>query len=190
MSLFSFNKSFKSDKSNVNNDQSAIVKLDYNTDTGFVLDSIVINWGDDRELIREKLNNQHKCDDRTIELAQFFDGDESQIIEQRRDIYKNYNGQENYFFFNYDLDGQIKEIEFHWGIEIMINNIALRFGEQITTIVDRLADIDNKYKQIEEGNYLFPTLKMTISDSEHSGGDGHGFACFYASENIDHLLDD
>ena len=66
--------------------------IEYVPSEGFKLNSDIFNWGDDRESVREKLKNQHKEDDRIIEMAKFFDGDTGHDIEQRRDIYEDVNG--------------------------------------------------------------------------------------------------
>ena len=50
--------------------------------------------------------------------------------------------------------------------------------------------MDAEIVELEEGNYLFKNLKISISNSESSGGEGNALSYFYASHNIDHLLED
>ena len=57
--------------------------IEYRPNRGFSINSTEFDWGEARESIREKLKFLHEEDDQTIELAQFFDGDESQNIQQK-----------------------------------------------------------------------------------------------------------
>ena len=61
--------------------------IEYLPNTGFKMNSVLFAWTDTRNAIRGNLNLKHKADDRVIELAQYWDGDESKNIKQRRDIY-------------------------------------------------------------------------------------------------------
>ncbi|MET0299288.1 MAG: hypothetical protein ABW036_05990 [Flavitalea sp.] len=162
--------------------------LEYNPGSGFSFESFQFDWSTPRALIREKLNNTHKNDDKVIELAQYFDGDESHNIHQFRDIYENYNSSRNYFFLSYDKDGFLTEVEVHWGIPIKIHDQVLEFEAPLAQMVERLSLYDNTVKETEEGNYFFPKLKISVATGESMGGDGDGLSYFYAGKNVDHLM--
>lgn len=161
--------------------------LEYIPTSGFIFESFEFDWLTPREVIRAKLQNTHKDDDKVIELAQYFDGDESHNIHQFRDIYENYNSPKNYFFFTYDAKGFLIEVEVHWGIRIKIYDQYLDFEAPLAAIVDRLSLYDNSVRETEEGNYFFSKLKMTVATGESMGGDGDGLSYFYAGKNVDHL---
>lgn len=163
--------------------------IEYIPTSGFIIDSFSFNWSDPRELIREKLNQKHKEDDRVIELAKYFDGDVSQNIHQYRDIYENYKAAENYFFLSYDENGLLSEVEIHWGISIKVYDQILIFDTPIQIFLDNLSLYDDTTHETEEGNYLLPKLKMSIATSEAMGGNGDGLSYFYAGKNIDHLIE-
>lgn len=163
--------------------------IEYIPNTGFKMNSILFAWTDARNVIRENLNLKHKADDRIIELAQYWDGDESKNIKQKRDIYENYGGGNNYFFLNYGEDDKLEAIEFHWGASIMVGSVELNFEQDLDDCVSRLDKIDNDKIELEEGSYLFKNLKITIANSESLGGEGNGLGYFYASRDISHLIE-
>ena len=164
-------------------------KLEYLPDNSFTINNQTIVWHTDRSTVREALANSHNEDDSISDLSEFFDGDSSYNIETRRDIYTDFNNSENYFFFSYDKQDKITEIEIHSGFTISINGINITFGEDIAQVVNRLNTLDDNYLETEEGNYLFPDLKITVASDESMGGDGTGFSYFYAAKDITHLID-
>ncbi len=163
--------------------------FEYLPSIGFKIDSILFKWDEKREVVREKLEGQHQEDDRIIDMAEFFDGNESQNIEQRRDIYTNFKSDHNYFFLSYDENDQIAELEIHWGIKIVVEKIELNFGVDIDQFLTQFSSIGEKYSEIEEGSYLFQNLKMNIANSESSGGEGNGLSYFYSAQNMNHLIE-
>lgn len=164
--------------------------IEYIPNTGFKMNSVLFTWDDKRNIIRGNLNLKHKPDDRVIELAQYWDGDESKNIKQKRDIYENYGGGNNYFFLNYGEGDTLEAIEFHWGASIMIGSVELNFEQDLDDCVSRLDKIDNEKIELEEGSYLFKNLKITIANSESLGGEGNGLGYFYASRDISHLIEE
>ena len=68
---------------------------------GFILDSMEIKWNSERNSVREKIGNKHREDDKIIDVAQFFDGDERKNIHQKRDVYENLNSKNDKLFLNY-----------------------------------------------------------------------------------------
>ncbi|HEY5745663.1 MAG TPA: hypothetical protein VIU12_06285 [Chryseolinea sp.] len=163
--------------------------IEYIPNTGFKMNSVLFTWTNTRDAIRANLNHKYKADDKVIELAKYWDGDESKNIKQRRDIYENYGGDNNYFFLNYSEDDKLESLEFHWGATIMIEGVELNFDQDIDECVSRLDKIDKEKVALEEGSYLFKNLKITIANSESMGGDGNDLGYFYASRDISHLLE-
>lgn len=163
--------------------------IEYIPNTGFKINSVSFNWTDDRNAIRGNLNLKHKADDRVIDLAKYWDGDESKNIKQRRDIYEDYGANSSYFFLNYSEDDKLEALEFHWGATIVVAGVELNFDKDIDDCVSRLDEIDSEKIELEEGNYLFKNLKITIASSESMGGEGNDLGYFYASRDISHLLE-
>lgn len=166
------------------------MKIIYLPNFGFEIDSIKFDWNENRKIVRQKIRNQHKDDDKIIEMAAFFGGDKNRNIEQRRDIYENINNNKNHFFLNYDEHDNLKELEIHSGIEISIREVILEFQKDISNYLKKLILIGENYSEIEEGNYLFENLKMTIANSESLGGEGNGLEYFYSAKNIEHLIEE
>jgi hypothetical protein len=165
------------------------MRLEILPNKGFKLNSFIFNWSEERKSVRQKLKNRHKEDDRVIEMSQFFNGDTSHDIDQKRDIYQNLNGMKNYFFLSYDKDNLLSELEVHWGIKIWIDNIEMEFEKDINTYLNQLNSKGFDFKEIQQGNYLFEKLKITIADSESIGGDGNGLSYLYSGQSIEHLIE-
>src|SRR5690606_11141824 len=163
--------------------------IEYLPNEGFILNSIKIEWNDERNSVREKIGNKHKEDDKTIDVAQFFDGDESMNIHQKRDVYENLNSKNDMLFLNYDKDNKLRELEIHSGFNILIDNIRLDFGNEISDFINQFQKNGIEYSETEKGNYLLPKLKITIADSESMGGNGTGLSYFYATSDISHLTE-
>lgn len=165
------------------------MKLKILPNIGFEFNTERFNWNEDRVSVRQKLQYLHKEDDRLIEMSHFFDGDTRHDIDQKRDIYHDINGTKNYFFLNYDKDNRLYELEVHSGIEVSIDNIALKFEKDLQHYLDQLKSKGYDYKEIEPGNYVFKSLKITIADSASMGGEGQGLAYLYFGQHIDHLIE-
>ena len=106
-----------------------------------------------------------------------------------RMLMEDVNGAKNYFFLSYDKQDKLNELEVHWGMNILINKIEMEFGKDIKDYLERLKSAGYEYIELEEGNYLFKGLKITIADSESMGGDGNGLSYFYSGQNIDHFVE-
>lgn len=163
--------------------------VEYIPNVGFIFNSKQLEWKTSRIDVRKKLNVKFKDDDRTIDVAQFFDGDESMNIHQKRDIYENLNSKNDMIFLNYDKNDKLTELEVHSGISILIDNIRLEFGNEISDYIKQFQKNGIDYSEIEKGNYLMPKLKITIASSESMGGDGTGLSYFYAASDISHLTE-
>ncbi|MEI9957794.1 MAG: hypothetical protein WDM90_16185 [Ferruginibacter sp.] len=138
----------------------------YFPNEGISLNQIKIYWGDYRFDIQQLLHNKHSKSDSV----------------SKRDIYYNFNGEENYFFLNYDEKNLLIEVEIHNGILISINNILLKFGTDFQTAVSLLKNVSADNVETSAGEYLFKDLKLTISNSESMGGEGDNLAYFYCSK--------
>ena len=157
---------------------------------GFSLGPNKFHWNENRDTVRKKLNFSFTKDDRIIDLAYLFDGNESSNIDQKRDIYQNVNNSKNYFFLNYNEHNCLEELEVHSGLKIMINDLLLEFNKDIQTQLQELQNKGHNYIKLEEGNYLFKGLKITIASSESCGGEGNGLSYLYASNSINHLTEE
>lgn len=145
-------------------------------------------WGIDRQEVREMLNHKFEIADEIIYLSQYNNGDISKNIIQRRDIYENYNGQENFFFLNFDIEDKLQEIEIHYGLEININKQNFNFKMDIDKVAELLQNISGDKTQLSNGEYFFKSLKLTIASGEEMGGEGNVLSYFYCSKDITHLL--
>ncbi|CAF0810117.1 unnamed protein product [Adineta ricciae] len=166
------------------------MKLIYIPDVGFTIDDHLgqrtITWNDQRKHIRKTILKEYsyKKDDRLYDEVE---------LSQKRDIYHN---NEVFFVLSYDISSNcLKELEIHHGIDIEINGVVIKFGDEMTTVTQKLR-IEPTILD-EGGTYLFPSLKMTISNGRVMGDDdddesdttsSENVAYFYASNNVDHLL--
>lgn len=164
-----------------------ITNLTYQPDKGVSLNSIQIDWGFDRLTVRNLLGNTHQESNSIIDLSEFHNGSDDYNIAQRRDIYQNYDGLNNYFFLNYNKNDLLNEIEIYDGFTISIENITLSFGADFQEVVLLLKSITNYYKELSDGKYFFKNLKLTIANSDSLGSDGSNLAYFYCSQTVDHL---
>ena len=163
--------------------------IEYLPNKGFIINSVKIEWNEEQNSIREKIGNKHKEDNKTIDVAQFFDGDESMNIHRKRDVYKNLNSKNGMLFLNYDKDGKLRELEAHSDFNILIDNIRLDFGNEILDFINQFQKNGIECLETEKGNYVLPKLKITIANSESMGGDGAGLSYFYATSDISHLTE-
>lgn len=136
------------------------------------------------------LNDKFEIGDNVVDLSQYDNGDTSQNIIQRRDIYKNYKGQDNFFFLNFDSTDHLAEVELHHGLNIKIQDVSIDFSMAIEKVAELLDRISNDKVQLSEGVYFYKWLKLTISSSEAMGGDGNKLSYFYCSKDVTHLTDD
>jgi len=149
---------------------------------GFEIESRKINWGQKRNLIRQTLAKEFQEDNGIIDNSEFFDGDASYNIHYRRDIYGN-------FKTIFDEDDFLTEVEIHKDFRISVSGITLTFGKDISELINQLRKIDGQITELEEGQFFFKELKMTIGNSESMGGTGNGLDYFYATRDVTHLDD-
>lgn len=164
------------------------IKLTYESDKSVSLGDTVLLWGTEREKVRKLLNENFKIADEVIELSQYNNGDTSKNIIRRRDIYEDYNGQENLFFLNFDINDKLNQVELHYGFNISLEGIEIDFTMDVEKVADLITSISDDKKQLSEGEYFFENLKLTIASSEAMGGDGNVLSYFYCSKDVTHLL--
>ena len=165
------------------------MNLEYLPNQGFILNSVKIEWNLERDTVRKRLGNKHKSDDQIIDVAEFFDGDESKNIDQKRDIYESFYSEDDSFFLSYDQNNLLMELEVHSGFDIILDGIKLEFGNEILDYVKKFQMKGIEWTEIESGNYLMPILKANIMHSESLGGDGTGLRYFYGALDIGHLTE-
>ncbi|WP_299363163.1 hypothetical protein [Winogradskyella sp.] len=110
------------------------------------------------------------------------------ILIKEEIFIKIFTERKTIFFLNYNKNNLLSELEVHWGIKVWIDNIELDFEKDINTYLNELNSKGYNFKEIEQGNYLFEKLKITIADSESTGGDGNGLSYLYSGQNIEHLI--
>jgi len=142
-----------------------------------------------RKEVREKLSLKFKEDDNIISIAQYFDGDKSHDIQQKRDIYENVTSDNDLIFIHYNSENRVSELEVHYGYEIKIDGTQIDFETDLAEVIKRFKKIGIKCIELEKGNYLLPTLKITIADRESLGGEGKKLSYFYCSTDISHLTE-
>lgn len=162
--------------------------LSYQPDKSISINNTLLLWNTDRQIVRQLLNETFEIADSVIDLSEYNNGDNSQNIIQRRDIYKNYKGQDNFFFLNYDIEDKLRDIEIHHGFEITINGENFSFSMDIDKVVELLQNISGDKTQLSDGEYLFNNLKLTIASGEAMGGEGNRLSYFYCSKDITHLM--
>ncbi len=163
--------------------------LTYEPDKSVSFGDTMLLWGANREQVRTLLNDKFDIDDNVADLSQYNNGDTSQNIIQRRDIYKNYKRQDSFFFLNFDTNDQLTEVELHYGLDIKIKDVSIDFSMDIENAAKLLDSISNQKEQLSEGEYFYKNLKLTIASSGAMGGDGSELSYFYCSKDVSHLIE-
>jgi len=165
------------------------ITVTYQSDKSVSFGHTELLWDTDRQEVRKLLKDKFKSADDVIDLSQYNNGDTCKNIIQRRDIYENYGGQDNFFFLNFDTNDKLTEIELHHGFIIKIEGVDIDFSMDVEKVSELLTSISNDKKQLSDGEYLFEKLKLTIASSDAMGGDGNELASFYCSKDVSHLVD-
>lgn len=156
------------------------MRVKYLPNLGIEIHSEKILWNESRQNVRVKLKQSHKDDDKEFDNSEFFDGDKSFNIIQKRDVYQDLENEKNLFFFNYNGENELSEIEFHTGIELTIGNTKIEIGEDINRAIEKL---EYPYFENDEGNYFFNELKLNIANDEYMGGDGNSLSYMYLTKD-------
>jgi len=150
---------------------------------------VLLSWGIDRNQTRQLLNDNFEISDNVIDLSQYNNGDTSHNLIQRRDIYRNFQGHDNFFFLNFDNEDKLRDIEIHHGFDISINGKVINFSMVVEEVAELLDKISDDKKLLSEGEYFFKDLKLTIASSDAMGGDGKELSYFYCGKDVTHLTD-
>ena len=159
--------------------------LTYYPGKGISINETEICWDFERFNIRQLLGNIHHENDSVIEISKYTDDRENLNIVFRRDIYENYCGGRNYFFLNYDKNNLLKNIEIHYGILIVLENLKLSFDMNFEDAVSLLKKLSSHNKELSQGEHFFKDLNLIIANGESLGGNGKELAYFYCSQNVD-----
>ena len=165
------------------------ITLTYQPDKSVSFGDLLLLWGTDRHQIRQLLNDNFEISDNVIDMSQYNNGDTAQNIIQRRDIYRNFQGHDNFFFVNFDNEDKLRDIEIHHGLDIDINGKVINFSMDIEKVAELLNNISDDKKLLSDGEYLFKDLKLTIASSDAMGGVGNELSYFYCSKDVSHLTD-
>lgn len=164
------------------------MQIEYIQNKGIVLDENEFFWNEKRSIIRNYLENKHREDDRIITIDAYFEGEEPTMINQKRDVYQNFHSIENLFFISYNENDELIEFEFHTDIDVQIGKINIKSGQELNEIINKFETNSHKVFEIEEGNYLIPSLKISLMDDEYMGGDNENtLSYFYVAKDISHL---
>lgn len=166
------------------------MNIKYLPDVGLIVLGMQLTWGDRRTDVRNLLKSEYEVNDNIIDLSIYNGGDSEFNIYQRRDIYKNINGSECLFYFNYHKNDFLRDIEIHRGGSIEVGKVKIAFDESIDKIVQELKTISNKWREVDAGQLLFEDLKLLIASNESMGGIGDELGYIYMSKDISHLIQD
>lgn len=108
------------------------------------------------------------------------------LIYQRRDIYKNVNSTENIFFLSYDENDLLNEIEVHNCDKIKVNDFVFDFNDELDFIASGLNNYSLETRK-GEGEYFFKDIKVTIMNKNQMGAEGGTLGYFYCAEDVTHL---
>ncbi|MBE0392207.1 hypothetical protein HNQ02_003152 [Flavobacterium sp. 7E] len=167
------------------------MQIEYIQNKGIILGGNELFWNEKRSIIRNHLENKHQEDDRIFTMDAYFEDEEPKIINQKRDVYENFNSVENLFFIIYNENDEFIEFEFHTDIDVQIEKINIKSGQELTEIINKFEKNSHKVFEIEEGNYLIPSLKISLMDDEYMGGNNENtLSYFYVAKDISHLEDE
>lgn len=147
-----------------------------------IIDGITIEFGEYRASIRKSLGSQYISENQTIKIGEAT----SDVICQRRDIYRLFNSVECLFFLGYDSNDLLSEIEIHNCESIKVNDFIFRFSDDLDDIALGLKKYSSVRKE-GEGEYFFKEIKFSIINKKHMGGEGVTLGYFYCADDVAHL---
>jgi hypothetical protein len=162
--------------------EKIIMVFEYVPTCQVIIDGIVLQFGESRELIRRRLGGTYSEDNLIIHLG----GSETDVIHQRRDIYVNLNLSENHFFLGYNNNDLLSEVELHFCDKIKVLHTQFGFEDDLNVIAPELSAYSPIVSQ-KEGEYFFKELQLVVSDKIQMGGEGHTLGYFYCASDVKHL---
>ena len=146
------------------------------------IDGVIIEFNEERKSIRSKLGTDYTEDNQVIQIG----NSATDLTYQRRDIFKNLNSTENFFFLGYDENDLLSEVEVHYCDEIKVNDFVFGFNDELDFVASGLNNYSST-KKSGEGEYFFKEIKVSIMDKSQMGGEGSTLGYFYCAEDVTHL---
>lgn len=156
--------------------------LNYIPKKKILIDTASIYFGENRESVRNKIEETFKEDNQIIETGTL----NLDNIYIRRDIYEYMDSTESYFFLSYDNDDLLIEIEVHKCTQIKVLDIIFDFNTNLNSITSQLSKysiVENKSK----GEIFLKDINILLMDKEHMGGAGNTLGYFYCASDVSHL---
>ena len=156
--------------------------LNYIPKKKILIDTASIYFGENRESVRNKIEETFKEDNQIIETGTL----NLDNIYIRRDIYEYMDSTESYFFLSYDNDDSLIEIEVHKCTQIKVLDIIFDFNTNLNSITSQLSKysiVENKSK----GEIFLKDINILLMDKEHMGGAGNTLGYFYCASDVSHL---
>jgi hypothetical protein len=147
-----------------------------------LINDVIIKFDEGRELVRQELNVECTEVNEVIKVG----NSETDWIYQRRDVYKNVNHSENFFFLNYDQSDLLLEIEIHNCNAIIVNDFSFDFETELDFIASGLSAY-SAVTQKGDGEYFFSDIKVSVLDKNQMGDDGTTLGYFYCAKDASHL---
>jgi hypothetical protein len=154
--------------------------IEYLVPDKIAIDTIFIEFNEDRNSIRSKIGEDFKEDNQVIQFG------ENEPIIQRRDIYQNIYSSDNFFFLGYDSNDLLSEVEIHHCSKIKVLDVLFGFEDEVDSVVSRL-EKHSSVTEKGEGEYFFKDLKIVIMDAQSMGGEGSSLGYFYCATDVSHL---
>lgn len=151
----------------------------YEIGFGIMIGDKLIEWGTDRDDVREMLPGTFKVIDHVYN-----------DVTSYRDIYSELNGVEVLLSFNYSSSQKLEEIEIHKGVRLYIKEVFLEIGMMLIDALDLVNQVSLVYRDIDEGETIYLELGMCIAAGCAMGGEQDDFtlAYIYLAKDISHLL--
>lgn len=158
------------------------MNINYLPPKTILINGIVIEFNEARNLIRKKLGEKYLEDNQVIQLGE----SPEDIIYQRRDIYESLSSVEDYFFLGYNKNDLLSEVEVHCCEKIMVNDFSFDFNDELTSITAGLNEYSSE-KRLAGNEYFFKEIKVVVMDKNQMGGEGSTLGYFYCAEDVTHL---
>lgn len=159
--------------------KESIICFQYEIGFGVMIGDNLIEWGTDRESVREMLPGTFNAVDHVYNDATSF-----------RDVYNELNGVDVLLSFNYSSRQKLEEIEIHRGVRLYIKEVSLEIGMMFFEALDLLNQVSLVYKDIDEGETIYLELGVCIAAGCVMGGEQDDFTLsyIYLAKDISHLL--
>ena len=151
----------------------------YNPGKGIVYNGIELLWGAERKFVRRVFESDYQVHDHELGGVTY-----------HRDVYSVLEGEQAYFFFNYDSNNRFSEIEIHNGIALDVKGQLIECDMDFQEAVSRLSQASPSRKPFGTGEMLFPDLKLNICSGELMGAedDNNKLSYIYCASDVGHLI--